>query len=223
MKRLTLPDMRLIPAGRVAHSCRNDGSTTPEYSQRPEIKAYEFYSERAKQLVKSASGQRLPNIVLSGQLGITDDSFWPTDEDTWRVQIQLQWTLFDSGEISAQVKKAKASAQELLYQLEDLASQIRQEVVQSEFNLSAATTRLAVAGEQVATAEEDYRIAVRRYNAQMGTNLDVLDAAVALTNIRNQYVNAVYDIAVAQAGLIYAAGEDLPQKELFEIGDRQLK
>ncbi|MDR3332140.1 MAG: TolC family protein, partial [Synergistaceae bacterium] len=98
-------------------------------SQRPEIKAYEFYSERAKQLVKSASGQRLPNIVLSGQLGITDDSFWPTDEDTWRVQIQLQWTLFDSGEISAQVKKAKASAQELLYQLEDLASQIRQEVV----------------------------------------------------------------------------------------------
>jgi outer membrane protein TolC len=72
--------------------------------------------------------------------------------------------------------------------------------------------RLDVARAQVATAEEDYLLALRRYNAQMGTNLDVLDARVALTESRTAYVNAIYDIASAQAGLIYALGEDaLPE------------
>ena len=57
-------------------------------------------------------------------------------------------------------------------------------------------------------AREDYRLAVRRYEAQVGSNLDVLDSRAALTDSLNAYVSAVYDMAAAQGELIYATGGD---------------
>jgi outer membrane protein TolC len=65
----------------------------------------------------------------------------------------------------------------------------------------------------VEDAKEDYRLALRRYGAQVGTNLDVLDSRTALTDSLTAYVSAVYDIADAQSGLIYAAGADVAGKE----------
>jgi outer membrane protein TolC len=178
--------------------------------QRYEIKAYDLQRQRAEQMAKAAEGQRLPTVALSGWTGTTDDSFWPGGNDAWYVQLGLEWIIFDSGEISSQVDKANASARELLHQIDDLHGQVRQEVVQAELNLCSALTRLDVAKDQIDTAEEDYRIALLRYDAQAGTNLDVLDARVALTNSRMEYVDAVYDIAIAQSGLIYAIGGDEP-------------
>ena len=45
----------------------------------------------------------------------------------------------------------------------------------------------------VGLAEEDYGIKVIRYQAGVGTNLDVLDAQVALTTAKNNYLKAMYD------------------------------
>lgn len=188
-------------------------------AQRAEIRAYEFYKKQADQMVKAAAGQHLPRIALSGQTSTADDHFWPHGSDTWYVQLGMEWTLFDSGDISSQVERAKASARQLLYQIDDLNGQVRQEVVQAELSLRSALTRLDVAEDQIRTAEEDYRIALKRYDAQVGTNLDVLDARVALTDSRTAYVNAVYDIASAQSGLIYAMGDDTPSEELFGGGE----
>lgn len=186
--------------------------------QRAELKAYKHYRERAEQLARAAKGDYFPRVSLSGQTGATGDAFWPNRDDTWHVRMELQWTLFDSGEISSRVSGAQASARELLHLLDDLTSQVRQEVVQAELNLRSAKSRLSVAEDQILTAEEDYRIALRRYDAQAGTNLDVLDARAALTDSRTEYVNAVYDVAIAQSGLIYAMGDDLPPETLFHGG-----
>jgi outer membrane protein TolC len=185
-------------------------------SGRAEIKAYGFYEARARELIRSAEGQKLPRIALSGRLAANDDDFWPREDDTWRVEIGLQWVLYDGGEISSRIEKAKAAARELLLQIENLSAQVRQEAMTAEINLNSALAKLKVAEVQIATAEEDYRIALRRYEARMGTNLDVLDARAALTESRTSFVDAVYDTASAQAGLIYAVGADIPPDGLFD-------
>ena len=69
-----------------------------------------------------------------------------------------------------------------------------------------ARQRSDVAARQVASAQEDYRMALMRYKANVGTNLDVLDARTALTNARTQLVDAMYDMESARAGLDYALG-----------------
>ena len=74
-------------------------------------------------------------------------------------------------------------------------SQVRQEAVQAEIRLRSARERFELAKKQMATAEEDYRMAFRRYEAQLGSNINVLDAERALVRSRTEYVDAVYDIA----------------------------
>lgn len=183
-------------------------------ARRPELSAYRFYGERAAQLVKAASGQRQPKVTLSGRLNSDhDDRSWA--DDRWYVQLEVQWALYDGGAGAAAVRKAKAAARELLYVLENLSSQVRQETVQAEIRLRSARERFELAREQAATSQEDYRMAFRRYEARLGSNIDVLDAKRALVRSRTEYVDAVYDIAAAWSNLVYATGGDLPPESLF--------
>ena len=187
-------------------------------SQRPEISAYEFYGKRANELVKAAKGQNLPEITLSGNLATTGTDYYygRQNDDSMYVQLGLQWTLYDGGAAASEVARLKSSAQEVLRELENLNAQIRQEAVQAEIRLESAEKRFRIAGNQAEDAREDYRLALRRYDAQVGTNLDVLDSRAALTDSRRALVNAVYDIAAAQCGMIFAVGEDVQGVGMFE-------
>jgi outer membrane protein TolC len=69
---------------------------------------------------------------------------------------------------------------------------------------------------QAEDAKEDYRLALRRYDAQVGTNLDVLDSRAALIESRRALVNAVYDTAAAQCGMMLLVGEDVSGEGLLE-------
>lgn len=183
-------------------------------ARRPELNAYRFYGERAAQLVKAASGQRQPKVTLSGRLNSDhDDRSWA--DDRWYVQFEVQWALYDGGAGTAAVRKAKAAARELLYVLENFSSQVRQEAVQAEIRLRSARERFELAKKQAATSQEDYRMAFRRYEARLGSNIDVLDAKRALVRSRTDYVDAVYDIAVAWSNLVCATGGDQPSGSLF--------
>ena len=183
-------------------------------SQRAEVHAYGFHSERARSLVRAARGQKAPRISLSGRLNSDEDASSLANGE-WYVQLDMQWVLYDSGKVASEVRKAKAAEREVQAQVELLASQIAQETRAAEIKLRVATTRRDLAHDQMQTSKEDYRIALRRYDAQMGTNLDVLDARRALVSSRTEYVNAVYDIARAQAGLIFAMGEDEVPADFF--------
>ena len=183
-------------------------------SQRAEILAYRAHIERADYLIRAARGQKSPSVSLSGRWNSDEDASSLTNGE-WYVQLDMQLMLYDGGEASSNIRKAQATARELESQIESLESQIKQETAAAEIKLRAAFTRKNLAYEQMATSQEDYRIALRRYDAQMGTNLDVLDARRELINSRTQYVNAVYDIASAQVGLIYALGDDMPPENLL--------
>jgi len=184
-------------------------------SQRAEIFAYGFYVDRAKALVRAAQGQKAPRLSLSGRLN-SDEDAGSLANGEWYVQLDLQWILYDGGEIASNIRKARAAERELYGQIELVASQITQETLEAEIKLRASVARKDLAEEQMQTSKEDYRIALRRYDAQMGTNLDVLDARRALISSRTEFVNAVYDIAQSQAGLIYVMGEDVPPEGLFD-------
>ena len=202
-------DEPVPPAGEIS-----DDIVAVALARRPELNAYRFYGERAAQLVKAASGQRQPKVTLSGRLNSDhDDRSWA--DDRWYVQLEVQWALYDGGAGAAAVRKAKAAARELLYVLENLSSQVRQETVQAEIRLRSARERFELAREQAATSEEDYRMAFRRYEARLGSNIDVLDAKRALVRSRTEYVDAVYDIAAAWSNLVYATGGDLPPESFF--------
>lgn len=178
------------------------------YRSRPELKALEKSRLSALALSKAAAGQGGPQIVLQGQTYVVDDEFFPDYQDDWKVSIAANWKFYDGGESRAKSAEAEAAAMELLYRIEDLKKQIDLELSEALLNLRSSAQRVAVAENQVESAEEDYRMATKRYNSQVGTNIDVLDARVALTNARNQLVDSVYDVFQSRADLLFALGTD---------------
>lgn len=178
------------------------------YENREDLKMYGLLSRQADKTAKAQRGQLLPQIKAGGMLANIDDEFLPDGDEEWRLGLFGTWTVFDGGEISAKAEQSRAQAREFLYRLDDMKKTVKMEVTQAQSNLRFAESRLDVAARQVEVSEEDYRIAVKRYEAQVGTNLDMLDARLALTNSRTERVDALYDIEIAIADLIYAVGAD---------------
>lgn len=176
------------------------------YENRQELKVYDLLSKQAEKIARAAKGQKLPQIIATGSLSNTGNEFLPKNNEEWRLSLGAYWTLFDSGRVSAQTEQAKAKAREFLHMIDDSKNEIKMEVTQAEKNLLSAESRLKFADSRVNEAEEDYRITMRRYEEQVGTNLDVLDARLSLTNSRTDLVDALYDIEIAKANLIYSIG-----------------
>lgn len=177
------------------------------FASRAELKMYSLLSRQAEKVARAAKGQSLPQIVATGGLYAADDDFYPSDRQEVRVAVLAYWKLFDSGVIKAKTAQAHEQANELLFRLEDMKNIVKMEVTQASQNHDSAKARYAVADRRVTEAEEDYRIAVKRYETGVGTNLDMLDARLSLTNSKSDFIDALFDIETANAELIYAVGE----------------
>lgn len=174
---------------------------------RPELKGLEASRNAALQTVRAVKGQVMPQVSLSAQASVADDKIFPSKDDEWRIGIFAELRLFDSGKVHGQVVEAQGVAEELLYRIEDLKRDIGLGVSKAGVNLDSAIQRVKVTEDSVVQSEEDYRIAMKRYQNQMGTNIDVLDARLAMTDTRNARTNAVAEARTAYADLLYAMGE----------------
>jgi len=178
------------------------------WNNRAELKMYSLLSKQAGQIARAAKGQLLPQVAAGGLIENVDDKVIPGGNTEWQLGVMGYWKFLDSGQMKAKAAQAQAQAKELLYRLDDMKNSIKMDVTQAELNLRSARTRLEVATRQVTESEEDYRIAVKRYEGNVGTNLDMMDARLALINSRTNLVDAIYDIEIAKANLIFAMGQE---------------
>lgn len=175
---------------------------------RPELKALSFSERSARAMARAAVGEGSPRILLQGESYVVDEEFFPELQDDWKVTAIVEWKLYDGGRSRAKAAEARAAAEELLWRIEDMKREIALDVSKAKLDLNSAHQRVGLSSSQVASAEEDYRMALRRYTAQVGTNIDVLDARVALQNARTQQVDAVYDVLGARSDMLFAMGAE---------------
>ena len=89
------------------------------------------------------------------------------------------------------------------------------EIRQDYLSVFAAKEQIRAAEATVEQAEEAYKIATIRYQSGVGINLDVLDAQLALSQAKTNYVTALYDYNIGLATLEHAMG--LPAVAYTEI------
>ena len=87
------------------------------------------------------------------------------------------------------------------------------EVRTDYLSMREAEKRITTAQVAVASAEEDYHIAVVRYQAGVGTNIDVMDAQEALTQAKTNYYQALYNYNTSKAALNTSMGVGVPVPE----------
>ena len=175
---------------------------------RPELEQAKQGVEAARGQVRQARSGYQPQIsaVASQNFG-TSDAHWPADEESnWTVGVQASLTIFDTGVTRAKSHAARAnyfSAQEAY---RDTIDAVNLDVRSQYLNMREAEKRISTTEVAVSQAEEDYRIAQLRYQAGVGTNTDVLDAQVALTDAQTNYLQSIYDYNISKTNLETAIG-----------------
>lgn len=163
--------------------------------------------EQAQANVDMAKAGNLPQVEAYTSYTIDgDDAFKDNFGEQAQVGVRANWNIFDNNVTKAQVKQAESA----LYKAQENAQYVREgiqlEVHQAYLSLLAAEKNIKTTSVAVNQATEDYQIAQVRYSAGVGTNIDVMDASVALTTAKTNYVQALYDYNVSKAQLDKAMG-----------------
>ncbi len=160
----------------------------------------------AKDQIKIARSGSLPTLDFNGNNGWEARNFPGAKNSNWLVSLNLGLNVFDSGLTRSQVKQAEygvTTAQETARQTRD---NIALEVRTAFLSMKEAEKRIDTSKVAVDQAEENFRIAEVRYTSGVGTNLDVVDAELALTQAKTNYIQALYDYNTSKAQLDKAMG-----------------
>ncbi len=161
--------------------------------QRPEISQYTDAAKSAQEAITIAKAGYLPTVSAVYQAGWGDSSFPGGNNYNWTAYLLTSWNVFDSGLTAGKVKQAVEGYKKAQEQLKQTVDSVQLDVRQTYLSLKAAEQSIATSSSAVGLAEEDYKIKVIRYQAGVGTNLDVLDAQVALTTAKNNFLKAMYE------------------------------
>jgi outer membrane protein TolC len=120
--------------------------------------------------------------------------------------VSANWNIFDAGLTKSKVRQADASLVKAKEQAKQASDSAALEVRQAYLNMLEGEKRIQTTDVASQKAQEDMFIAQEKYRAGVGTNLDVIDAQLALTQARTNRIQALYDFNVSKAKLDKAVG-----------------
>ncbi len=172
---------------------------------RPEIAQSQASVAIAKEGVKIAQSGNLPTFSISAAEGWNGENF-SSQRNNWSVGATVSWNIFDSGLTKAKIEEAKTAVDKASETDRQTKNSIELEVRQAYLSMKEAEQRINTSQVALDKAKEDLSIAQTKYSAGVGTNLDVIDAQLALTQAQTNYTQALYDYNVNKAKLEKATG-----------------
>jgi len=156
-------------------------------------------SEVALQL---AEVQNKPTLTLVGNYQYQNPS-GGKDEwgEEWNLNLVVSTPLFDGWANRARVAQRRSQVKQIDLSLRGLEAGIDLEIKKAFWDVEASEERIYAQEKNIEQAEEALSIAEVRYKSGAITNLEVLDAQLALTRVRLGYLKALYDHNVAMAEL----------------------
>jgi len=180
-------------------------------SSRPSLKAFALTAEGQRKNATAARGDYWPTIALNGSYGRQTrdlDTFTsaPDQASTLRGSIDLTWNLFSGFSTRAQASKADIAATQAEVDLATGRRTVASDVERAVAQLAAARQQARIAAQSVQTAGENLRLARTRQQVGVGTQLEVRDAELKLTQSELARANALVDGHEAESALRRAVG-----------------
>jgi len=178
---------------------------------RPSLKAFALTANQNRKLASAAEGAYWPNVSVFGQWGRNTSNLdlyveAPGRNSQASAGVQLTWNVFNGLKDQGNVRKAEI---QVALAENDLASGRRgvaNDVEKAIAQLAAARAQARVAQQAEQTAKEGLRLARTRQEVGVGTQLEVRDAELKLTQAQLNVVGSLVDGREAEAALRRAQG-----------------
>ena len=173
---------------------------------RPELMQAKYNVDAAKGALKVARAGHMPQVNASASQAWSSEN-WPGDDNgNWGVGVSVSLNVFDTGVTLSKIHGAEADLKKAEETYRDTVDSVNLDVRSNYLGLREAEKRINTTKLAVDQADEDYRIAQLRYMSGVGTNTDVLDAQVALTQAKTNYTQALYDYNTSKTDLETSIG-----------------
>jgi outer membrane protein TolC len=179
--------------------------TEQDTAKRPEMVAHRERVNAAASELREAANNFYPELFARLSADYLENRH-AREQTLYTATIGLSINLFDGFTTTAQHQQALTRLRQEEDRLRDLAARLRLELVQAANDVRVARERIAVTEQSITQSEENLRINRDRYQEQVGTATEVLDAQTLLTQARTDYYRAIYDYQIAAARLLRAQG-----------------
>jgi outer membrane protein TolC len=203
----------LIPAGRLVQKQRLisrdfliNELLAYAVDNRPELKQFEELRKAAKAQIPIAAAPLHPKVNLNGDvygIGTKLNNLGAL----FVLNFGVNWTLGNLGlSDTANIQAARWQARQALIRANKQFVDVFEQVRSSYADTLIAEQKIEQANEQVASAQEELRLARLRLDAGLGTNLDVLTAQRDLTQAYIDQAEAVISFNLTQVELLRDIG-----------------
>ena len=170
--------------------------------RRPEYRQIKVRVEAAEATLRQNFRNFFPDITSNAFYGAARADM----NEIWELGLTLNWSIFDGGNKIAKYKEAKANleAAQSRVRVEELS--IWKEVEQSYINVIETEERIQAAKKAVESAQENFRLAQGRFDAGVGTIIELTDAQLALTQTQSTEAQALTDYRISVSRLERALG-----------------
>lgn len=179
------------------------------FANRPELKSLALLRQARERDLRAAQGGYQPALSAFAGYQFQSD---PMSEDRWddvngwRAGLMLNWDVFDGLQTRGRVMQAASALEQTRLAEEKARLNIDVEVRRAHSSFLEAQELVMATRKVVEQAEESLRLARSRFDVGAATQLDVLQSQQALTEARDNEVQAIYAYNIALARLRKATG-----------------
>lgn len=178
-------------------------------ANRAEVAQAQAAIQAAQAAVDLAAAGLRPNITLTGGPQMQSNTLSSSTPVTWAGTLALTLAIFDGGLTRAKVEQARQQLALTRVQLEQTQQTVEEQVRAAYLNLQQAAEQLASAQAGLVAAQEALRIANVRFQAGVGTQLEVVTAIQNLAAADAALVQALFQYNLALAQIDQAVGTQI--------------
>ncbi|MFA3781473.1 TolC family protein [Melioribacteraceae bacterium 4301-Me] len=180
-------------------------------NNRQELKSLAYRVESSKEGISAAKSNWFPSIYLTGNYYYSNPNprFQPAKDEfnyNWDVGVTLSWDVWNWGLTSSQVSQAEQTKIQLETNYEQLKENIQMEVYSNFLNLLKTEEKVKVNKIALEQASENYRVTAEKYNLQLASSTDLIDAETLKLQAETNLKIAEVDYQIAKVRLEKSLG-----------------
>jgi outer membrane protein len=175
-------------------------------ANRPDLKALNLQAQAAQQYANSESKLNYPTVDILGTAGEVPDRDHTLQQNYGAAGINIKMPVFNGGLYSGRIGEAKLRAQAADRDVRDRSLVIERDVRTDWARARDAYLQIRVAQDLVNQTGVAVRLAKARYDAGLGSIVELNQAELSQTSALIQAASARFDYLSARAALNYALG-----------------
>jgi outer membrane protein len=175
-------------------------------ANRPELRDLRLEESAAERFVKAEHALYYPSVGVVGSAGFAPAAFDTVPGRYGAIGVNLNIPIFNGGLFKARQTEADLKAKATVQRITDVENQVARDVRVAYLNANTAYDRMGLTRQLLDNAQQSLDLAQTRYDAGLGSIVELSQAQLNLTTAQIANTSATYDYQAQRVILDYQTG-----------------